>query len=220
MKSTDSLKKRWLPLGWPKARWARRVLAGVVVLLFLWLFRYPLMRAAGNFLITEDPLTRVDAVFVLGGSVFDRGVEAARVHGLGLSDRFIFTGAPVPNSLEALAIDSTEAQCTRHAAVEAGLPLEQTTVLNVGTSTYEEFEALLEYAQAERLDTVMVISSSFHLRRIGRVFRKPFRKVGITVLLHGAPSSFYDEQRWWAAEEGLIMVNNEYVKLAYYLLKY
>lgn len=204
----------------PGRRAARRVLLAALAMLLLFLLRYPILRGMGNYLIAEDPATRVDAVFVLGGSVLDRGAEAARVYRQGLADRFIFTGAPVPHVLEALGIDSTEAECTRHAAVLAGLPPELTTVMNVGTSTYEEFQTLLAYAKAEGLDSVMVISSCFHLRRIGRVFRKPFRQAGITVVLHGAPSSVYDESRWWASEEGLIMVNNEYVKLGYYLLKY
>jgi hypothetical protein len=30
----------------------------------------------------------------------------------------------------------------------------------------------------------------------------------------------YDPERWWDTEEGLLMVNNEYVKLLYYALKY
>lgn len=190
----------------------------VVVLLFL--LRWPILRGTGNFLITEDPVHRVDAVFVLGGSVYDRGMEAVRMYEQGVSDRFIFTGAPIPSALQAMGIDSTEAECTRNTAVRAGLPPELATALNVGTSTYEEFEALLALAQAEGMDTVMVISSKFHLRRIGMVFRKPFRKAGITVLLHGAPSSTFDESRWWASEDGLIMLNNEYVKLAYYLVRY
>lgn len=186
----------------------------------LWLLRTPVMRGLGRYLSAADADAHVDAVYVLGGSVKDRGLEAARVHRQGLSDRFVFTGAPVPSALEALGIDSTEAECTRNAAVEAGLPRELTTVLNAGTSTYEEFEALLAHARAEGIDSVMVISSCFHLRRIGRVFRVPFRKAGITVLLHGAPSSTFDEEHWWRSEEGLIMLNNEYVKLVYYRFRY
>lgn len=209
------MKRRWYQRGGTK-------LAGAVLVaaLLTWWLRYPLLRAAGNYLITEDPPAQVDAVFVLGGSVADRGAEAARVYRQGWGDHFVFTGAPIPAPLDALAIDSTEAECTRHQAVRSGVPIEKTVVLNVGTSTYEEFEALLDHALANEFERVMVISSKFHLRRIGRVFRKPFRKAGITVLLHGAPSSVYDEERWWASEEGLIMVHNEYTKLGYYLLKY
>ena len=69
-------------------------------------------------------------------------------------------------------------------------------------------------------ERVLVISSLFHLRRIGQVFEAPFAQEGITVLLHGAPSDQFDEARWWQYEEGLIMLNNEYVKLLYYAWRY
>lgn len=179
-----------------------------------------MMQALGENLITEDPVAHVDAVFVLGGSILDRGMEAARVYEGGYGNRFYFTGAPIPSALEALGIDSTEAECTRTVAVEAGLPIELTTVINEGTSTMEEEEALLAQAIAIGADTVMIISSRFHLRRVGFVFRDRFREHGITVLLHGAANSTFEEETWWKSEEGLIMLNNEYVKLAYYHLKY
>jgi hypothetical protein len=35
-----------------------------------------------------------------------------------------------------------------------------------------------------------------------------------------ANSLVYDSDSWWTSEEGLLMVNNEYVKLLYYLVKY
>ena len=192
----------------------------LVVALLFWRLRIPMMQAMGAHLITEDRVAHVDAVFVLGGSILDRGKEGARVYERGLSDRFFFTGAPIPSALEALGIDSTEAECTRTVAVQAGIPIALTTVLNKGTSTMEEEEALLAEAIAISADTVMIISSRFHLRRVGFVFRERFRKHGITVLLHGAPCSTFQEETWWKSEEGLIMLNNEYVKLAYYHLKY
>lgn len=198
-----------------------RILLIVVALLLLgWNQRAAILRGMGNFLVTEDPLAHADEVFVLGGAIVDRGIEAANVYRQGISDRFIFTGAPIPTALEGLGIDSTEAACTRNEAVRSGIPVGNTAVLNKGTSTYEEAEALLAQAVADGADTVMIISSRFHLRRVGRVFRKRFAGSGITILLHGAPSQTYDERTWWTSEEGLIMVNNEYVKLMYYWLKH
>lgn len=196
------------------------VLTIVVLMLTCWSNRTAFLIGLGEHLITEDPVAHVDAVFVLGGSILDRGLEGTRIHERGFSDRFYFTGAPIPSALAALGIDSTEAECTRTVAVNAGLPIALTTVLNKGTSTFEEAEALLEQAIADKADTVMIISSRFHLRRVGFVFRERFRKHGITVLLHGAPCSTFEEETWWKSEEGLIMLNNEYVKLAYYHLKY
>lgn len=198
-----------------------RILLIVVALALLgWSQRMALLRGMGNFLITEDPPAHVDEVFVLGGAIVDRGIEAAKVYQQGISGRFIFTGAPIPTALEGLGIDSTEAACTRNQAVRYGLPLATTVVLNKGTSTYEEAEALLAQAQADGADSVMIISSRFHLRRVGRVFRKRFAGSGITILLHGAPSQTFDERTWWTSEEGMIMVNNEYVKLGYYWWRY
>lgn len=212
----DASSGRWKRM----PRWLRAAFVLLAVVMLGWSLRYPLLRGLGNFLITEDAPAQVDAVFVLGGSVEDRGVEATRIYQRGWCEQFVFTGAPVPSALASLGLDSTEAQCTRNAAVLAGLPREMTVALDKGTSTFEESEALLQYAVEQGFDTVMVVSNYFHLRRIGMVFRKRFRKEGITVLLHGAPSSDFNERTWWTTEEGLIMLNNEYVKLGYYWLKY
>ena len=201
-------------------KWLRAALVLMALFFLGWNLRVPILRGIGNLLITEDAVAPVDEVFVLGGAIVDRGLEAANVYRQGISERFVFTGAPVPTAVEGLGIDSTEAACTRNEAVRSGLPLAHTLVLNKGTSTFEEAEALLAQAKADGADTVMVISSLFHLRRVGFVFRKRFQGSGITILLHGAPSQNFDEQHWWSSEEGLIMVNNEYVKLLYYWLKY
>lgn len=200
---------------------AFRLLAGsVVAVLLLWALRVPVLRGLGAFLVSEDAPCRVDAVYVLGGSAEMRGEEAAAVHRMGLSRRFRFTGAPVPKPLLVEGIHHTEAFQTRNVAVRSGLPDSLAVAMDVGTSTWEESVHILADAKAQGFDTIMVVSSRFHLRRIGLVFRERFREQGITVVLHGARNGTYDEARWWDDEEGLLMVNNEYVKLVYYLLKY
>jgi uncharacterized SAM-binding protein YcdF (DUF218 family) len=67
---------------------------------------------------------------------------------------------------------------------------------------------------------VMIISSAFHMRRVRWVFEELFTDAGIEVLFHGASAMEYDSSNGWKNEEGLIMANNEMVKLFYYLLKY
>jgi hypothetical protein len=51
-------------------------------------------------------------------------------------------------------------------------------------------------------------------------FRKRFEQAGIALCIAGAPSTTYNEKLWWAKENGLIMVNNEYIKLLYYWITY
>ncbi len=198
-------------------RWA---LLFFVLFLVCWWLRAPLLRGVASFLVKEDPLCHVDAVYVLGGASVHRGEEAGTVYRAGCSDRFRFTGEPVPTALEVEGLDRTEAQQTRLVAVRNGVPDSLALALNVGTSTYEEAGFILKDALASGCDTVMIVSSRFHLRRIAFVFRKRFREKGITVVLHGARNGDFEDATWWRSEEGLLMVNNEYVKLIYYWLKY
>lgn len=217
MDAADGIRQRT----WKRyPRWARLMFILSVVAGLLYTLRHPLLRALGDHLIVEDPITRADAVLILGGSAMDRGSEAARLYADSVSKRFVFTGAPVPNDLRALGIDSTEARCTRAIAVERGIPFALTTALDQGTSTWEEAEALQEYCTSIGADTVIIVSNRFHLRRVRFVFKERFKQAGIQVRLHGAPSSTFNEADWWDSEEGLLMVNNEYVKLMYYHLKY
>lgn len=203
-----------------RSRPMRLLYGAVAFLVLVWLLRFPLLRGVGSFLITEDPPCKVDAVYVLGGSAELRGREAAAVYRAGWSGRFRFTGAPVPSPLLVEGIHHTEAWQTRAVAVQHGVPDSLALALNVGTSTWEEAGAILADTRLSGFDTVMIVSSRFHLRRIRHVFKERFRKQGVIVVLHGAQSGAYDEARWWENEDGLLMVNNEYVKLVYYLLRY
>jgi hypothetical protein len=66
----------------------------------------------------------------------------------------------------------------------------------------------------------MVVSDKYHTNRINYAFRHLYKDAGIELILRGAHSSQYLENLWWASETGLLMVNNEYVKLIYYYIKY
>jgi uncharacterized SAM-binding protein YcdF (DUF218 family) len=192
----------------------------VMVLLAVYMLRYPLLRATGNFLITSDPLLPSKALYVLGGASIDRGIAATHALHAGVAPGAWCLGELVPQSLKAEGIMIAEGQLTANVMLREGAPRERVGVIPIGTSTWDESHAILQHALENRFDTITIVTTDFHTRRVGMVFRKPFRHEGVTVLVHGAPSSQYDNQRWWLTEEGLLMVNNEYVKLMYYLLKY
>jgi uncharacterized SAM-binding protein YcdF (DUF218 family) len=104
--------------------------------------------------------------------------------------------------------------------IRHGVPADRCIAVEKGTSTKEEADEILRLAKAEGQDTIIIVSNLFHLRRIGFVFRDRFAREGITVILRGAHSASYDEEHWWRYEDGLIMCQNEYVKLFYYWWKY
>lgn len=198
-------------------RWAVRL--GLLALL-LGLLHRPILRGLGNWLWKETPVTHADVVCVLGGGARDRGRAAADLYRQGIADRFICTGGQVPGDVEVMGLPFTESDLTGHQLVANGVPAVAVLSFRTGTSTQEEADALLPRLLAEGVDTVVIVSHRFHLRRIHGVFSARYKRAGIVVQLHGAPTEAFDERTWWRTEQGMIMVFNEYAKLLYYALKH
>lgn len=202
------------------SKWLRRTIwtLGSLLLLFflLYLFRASILRCAGNYLIEEDPPGKGDLVFVLGGNSLDRGKKAASLYKKEKVPQVVCTGTNIPGSLEAFGIDSTESDLTAQIVKQAGVPRADIKSLDKGTSTWEEAFACRRYCREHGVDTAIVLSDKFHLRRVRYVFEPLFEDASTQLRFRGASSSQYDEQEWWKSEAGLIMVNNEYMKLIYY----
>lgn len=197
------------------------LLVALVLLIVSGIFREPLYRIAGDLLIVEDKLEQADAIFLLGGGAFDRVRETAKLLEEGYSDRVICTGAWVPGVLKILKTEYMEAEVSRIGLVNNfNIPSGQVDTILQGTSTKEESELILAYCKEHNFQSVIVLSSVFHTRRVNNVFRPLLEAEGIKVMIHGAPSSDYEESEWWKYERGMIMVNNEYMKHLYYFLKY
>lgn len=201
-------------------KWFIRLTVVLFLFLLLYLFRIPILRGLGNHLVDTDEPQQVEAIMVLGGNSKDRGAEAARLYQKGFADHFVCTGGNVPGVLEVIDTVLYEAQITQIWMEHEGIPSSKIELLLEGTSTWEEAEALERLCKEKGWKKVMILSSMFHMNRVRFVFEDRFEAAGIEVLFCGAPSSRYDEKVWWQSEEGLLMVNNEYVKLIYYWLKY
>lgn len=201
------------------------------------LFRNSLLLNIGNFLIREDSLQKSDAIFVLGGDSYDRGNLAVKLFKEGYASKIVCSGENIPTILKALGISYAESEITRINIISAFAPADSgkspakenktafppdssVSILRKGTSTMEEIIAIKDYCRENKLNKIILITSKFHTRRVGSVCKKIFHDEKPELIITGVPSSSYSEEKWWESEEGLIMVNNEYVKLIYYFLKY
>ncbi|MEM6800732.1 MAG: YdcF family protein [Bacteroidota bacterium] len=193
----------------------------VMILLFggLYLARVPILKAVGNFLIREDTSQKVEAAFILSGSVIERSKEALKVYRLD-SPLLICMGESISPDLEAFGYIRSDAELMQDALLRLGVDSLDIKVLKQGTSTWEESEEILGYAFAKGYKRIMIISSKFHTRRIASVFKKKFREKEIEVVVRGADPIKYDTDSWWQEEAGMIFVTNEYLKLLYYAWKY
>ncbi|CAG5086322.1 hypothetical protein CRYO30217_03082 [Parvicella tangerina] len=180
----------------------------------------------------QTPLEKADAIFVLGGNSVDRPVLAAKLYHEEWSDRIIPMGANFNLVQEVLIGCNPDCEsddcdpCKPDALImqevleeKLNVPYESIVPLPEGTSTKEESDAILAFSKKNNYQKIIVVSDLFHLRRISYVFIEKFQKEGIKVILRGAKNSQYNESMWWKYEQGLIMVNNEYMKLVYYWLK-
>lgn len=190
-----------------------------MVLGFSFLFRYAILRSIGNFLIVGEEPQKSEILFVLSGSPVDRGTEAVKIYNAGYVRKIICTGGNKPADLSALGLDYFESQLTKSEIIRSGVPDSVVQLISEGTSTREESDVVLNYCMQHNIRSCIVLSSAFHTRRVRGVFKKKFAKENISVTICAAPASGYREDAWWESEAGLISVNNEYVKLVYYILK-
>ncbi|MEN9347654.1 MAG: hypothetical protein RLZZ77_1165 [Bacteroidota bacterium] len=205
---------------WWQKKWVKALVIVSVLLIGLFLFRNPILRGLGVYLVSDNPLEKTDAICVLGGNSFERGLEGAEVYKQFTGTPVIATGGNFPLQIQAFDTLMTEAQLTRLVLEKHGVPDSMIVTLNGSTSTMEESDEILAYCKEHQLKKITLISSTFHLRRIRWVFEEKFQEAGIEVRLHGATDKEFDAENWWKNEQGLITTNNEYIKLLYYIIKY
>lgn len=203
----------------------KKILLALVLLIIigipvLYIFREPVLQHCATSLIRENPLQKSDAIFVLSGGGYDRGNEAAKIYKQGYAPVIVCTGGNPDVGLKVFNIDTLESDETVADLKRLGIPDSAIVEIRQGTSTKEESDIILAYCQLHHYTRGIIVSSKIHTRRVDEVFRKKLKQSGIELILDGAPSSSYDEMHWWQSENGLIAVNNEWIKRFYYWWKY
>ncbi len=192
----------------------------LVLLIVFILSLNSIFRGIGSWLHATDTPDQTDMCFVLGGNSYERGLEAFRLYQEFPQQPFIATGGNYPYQI--LCLDTTMLECelTRHFMLSKGVPASQVDTLSSAHSTMDESNEILQWCKKNNADYITVISSAFHMRRVRMVFEDKFEKEGIKINFHGAAPIEYNELNWWQNEEGMIMTNNELVKILYYAIKY
>ena len=182
--------------------------------------------AAARWLVVGCDMERADAVVVLSGSSTyrERARRAAEIYAEGRAPLVVLTNDGQKSGW------STEAQRNpfffEREAEELsrrGVPAERVRVIagEVG-STYEEAQRVREFAEANGLRSVIVVTAPYQSRRALWVMRRAAGREGLRVAVD-APAPGDESPRasaWWLHALGWKLVPGEYVKLAYYVLRY
>jgi uncharacterized SAM-binding protein YcdF (DUF218 family) len=191
----------------------------VLFIITVYIFHESLLRSVATALIRDNMAETADAIVVLSGGSLDRGNEAANLYHCGFSKRLVCPGANKVCDLKILNMDITESAFTGMNLLRQGVPDSAITIIEKGTSTREEADVLLAFCREKNYTSILLITSLLHTRRAGSVFRDKFENSGIKITVHGVKSSRFDEQNWWKSEDGLIAMNNEWLKQLYYWIK-
>lgn len=193
----------------------------IALLLIVWVL---VAWLAARFLIVDTPLNRADVIVVLSGSSVygERTRRAADYYRQGLGQHILLTNDNLRGEWSsAEQRNPFFYERARTSLIDAGVPSDRVEILAVPvTNTYDEAQALRDYALARKLRSLLVVTSAYHSRRALWTLNRVFANTGIEI---GVQSVENGEQTprpltWWLYPRGWQMVVGEYVKNAYYRL--
>jgi uncharacterized SAM-binding protein YcdF (DUF218 family) len=206
---------------WWRWRWSLwlGVFAPLALLLTLVAMASVWLPALAGHLVVDDPLSPADVIVVFAGGRGERAQHAADLYRRGLAGRILMTGGETARAVELFCNRRvTGAELNAKLLLDAGIPEGVMTVLPHGTSTYEEADIVREHLRSRGYRSAIAVSSAYHMRRVRTTLLHHLRNEPITVQVSPAPTPEWEPRAWWRDERSLLLVTNEYLKLAYYHL--
>ncbi len=165
---------------------------------------------SGRWLVREDAFTHADWALVLAGESRDceRTDAAIRLFQEGRIDTMVLSSMRVFKNkyLGEFLLDYL---------VQQGVPRERVFEFRHDAySTQEEARLLIRQFRLQNLDTVLVITSSYHTARTRRIFRKLAQGFPV-VLVASAEYPLYDPNAWWSNRESRKIWFTEWMKTAF-----
>jgi uncharacterized SAM-binding protein YcdF (DUF218 family) len=177
----------------------------------------------GKYLLHEDPLRHADAIFVLGGSRFERPLEAVDLYKAGYA-RFILLsaglqdaaddivrarGVPLPRDIDVVINAVVQLGIRREDVAASTEPLDNTAA---------EADHLRAVALQRGWHTVIVVTSRYHTRRAGFAVRRALKGTGIDVIVRASRYDQFDPAHWWRTRPDIRYMISEWQKLVAYRL--
>jgi uncharacterized SAM-binding protein YcdF (DUF218 family) len=193
--------------------------AAVATGALLWIAHAPMLRTVASVLSVDDPVLPADAAVVLAGSEQTRAKRAAELYLSGGVDRIAIAIGP---ELLADSLDICEENTLLFAEILERLGVDRDHIDLVPAaergvwSTHDEAVALRPYLL--RQDRVVLVTSELHTRRARMTFRRVLGDWPGQLGVIGVPESGFDRRSWWRSERGVVTVNNEWIKLLFYIV--
>ncbi len=168
------------------------LLAGLVFIVVV--FRAQILGALGAYLVQAVPPQKSDAALVLAGDGWGyRILTAAQLARDGFVPKVLVSG---PDG----AYGYHECDLAIPFAVKHGYPQSYFVHMeNSGRSTVTEAQALLPVIRRMGIHRLILVTSNFHTRRAGAIYRK--LAPDLTILVVAAPDKNFTASGWWDNRE-------------------
>lgn len=182
--------------------------------------------AAAEALIVHTTLAHADAIVVLSGSsaYLERTKQAAELFHEGRAPLVVLTDDNTRGGWSnALQRNPYFVERAHDELTKQGVPPDKIRVApGIAASTRDEALIIRDYALAQRLKSILIVTSAYHSRRALRILRLTFAGSETSLGIAPAPTGAQAPSPilWWLHVEGWRSVAGEYVKLIYYWLKY
>jgi len=196
------------------------LLAAGLVVGALWLGRERLLRAMYDWLDVGEPVHRAECALVLPGGSETRPFVAAALVKAGVARQVLVprngaspaeTGRVLPPSHEII-----------HRVLTLRGVQERDIVILGGqsNSTFGDMEALARFVESAPEARVLVVTDGFHTRRTRWTVARLLGEQAGHISVISAPTEKFRVDAWWQTDVGCTAIVGEYLKLAYYGLRY
>jgi uncharacterized SAM-binding protein YcdF (DUF218 family) len=182
------------------------VLFLLALLAGIYIFRVPMLRAAGNFWVVDDGAAPADAILILGDDNFegDRASRAAELYRARWAPRVVASG-------RLLRPYASVADLMRRDLTARGVPADAVILFaHHAANTREEALALRGLAMERGWRHVLVVTSNYHTRRTRYIFRRVWPATSEFRVLPAQDVAF-DPGAWWHSRIGIKLFFNETV---------
>ena len=195
--------------------WLTGIVVTLVILTLFMVLRMP------AFLVYEKDLQQADAIVILMSRTPERELEAADIYRQGYAPKMTIVDF---NTHSCRLLDSLKLHVPRgrenvisvlrHLGVPAG---SIQIIPGLVSSTRGEAVAVRNYLQTQSdINTIILVSSPYHMRRATMLFRRELNKLDHKVKVIPRPSSYSDFKtsgRWFRNRNTAILVVSEYLKI-------
>ena len=139
----------------------------------IYLFRFPLLRAAGNFWVVDEKPQASDAIVILGDDDYgaDRAARAAELFKAGLAPEVLASG-------RFLRPYASIAELERHDLADRGVSAGSIILLaHHAQNTREEALAIGQFVFSHGWKRIIVVTSNYHSRRARYICERAFPAV-------------------------------------------